>query len=86
MPSIPSKISELSKFDWPAHQRLVAERASQREHHVLSQVIEKFGTIRRFRRTSGHDVVFVESKYGGHDKIGLQGTVIDVIGAFFDLP
>lgn len=50
---------------------------------VLTQVIDGFGDISRFRRPSGQEVALAEVVRGGHNNVGLQDGVVDVIGNMF---
>lgn len=70
-------------MDWNAHNDAISKRRATRDAIVHTQIIDKFGEILRFRRPEGQEVVFVETMWGGHNLIGLQDSVVDIIGTLF---
>lgn len=83
VPTPPSGILELSSFDWTSHNEAQEKRRARRSELVHVQEVEEFGTVRRFATTHGYDFVFVETRWGSHDRVGLQETVMDIVDAVF---
>lgn len=71
-------------MDWDAHNSAISKRQSLRNQIVNTQAIDQFGQISQFKRPRGEDVVLVETLWGGHNQIGLQESVIDIIGTMFE--
>lgn len=87
-PTAPSGITEISSFDWKTFYLISKERHSVRESIVSTQEIDGVGKIQSFRRREGDEmsrVVFINTKSGAHDKVGLEEGVIDIIAKTFDL-
>ena len=70
-------------MDWNAHTDALSKRRDVHSALVHTQSIEGFGGVSRFKRPGGEDVVLVESNWGGHNLVGLQDSVVDVIGKMF---
>lgn len=88
LPALPYLPSDLKQFDWPAFERAKDDRLARKAALVATQEIPRFGSVHTFQKQGitgdFHPVTFVETQWGGHDRIGLQDTVIDIIGkAFF---
>jgi abhydrolase domain-containing protein 12 len=62
----------------------LAQRKEMREKLVTSVELRNFGTVHEFTE-GGRKVVYVQSLAGGHDYLGVQEGVQDVIGRTFGL-
>jgi abhydrolase domain-containing protein 12 len=62
----------------------LAQRKEMREKLVTSVELRNFGTVHEFTE-GGRKVVYVRSLAGGHDYLGVQEGVQDVIGRTFGL-
>jgi abhydrolase domain-containing protein 12 len=66
---------------WSEFREAEAQRRHVRESIVQVDEVEGFGRISRFKRKADEaQVVYVESKWGGHDQVGRLEGVIDVVG------
>jgi len=88
LPFLPYSPSEINEFDWPAFQRVKDDRLARKSALVSVQELPGFGSVHTLLRkdtTVGdyYPFVFIESRWGGHNKIGLQDTIIDIIGKTF---
>lgn len=66
---------------WEEFREAEARRRRVREDIVQVDEVQGFGKISRFKRSAiGAQVVYVESKWGGHDQVGRLEGVVDVVG------
>lgn len=83
----PTSLNEINSFDWEASKLALEDRRAQRDAIVSTRTIANFGTVTQFMRGSDwygpREVVHVEGMWGGHDRIGIQETVIDLIDSVF---
>ena len=74
----------MRNFDWASFKAANAERRAKRSSIIEKQEIPGFASVQRLKRLNGSgEVVFVEAEYGGHDRIGLQDSLIDLIDHIF---
>lgn len=85
LPALPSSLVEMTSADWSKHNEVLEKRRSRRAQIVATQEVENFGKITKFERESGSAVVFVETNWGGHNRIGIQESVMDVMQCEFRL-
>ncbi|TFY80383.1 hypothetical protein EWM64_g3633 [Hericium alpestre] len=65
---------------------VLEERAVTRSKLVERREIEQLGLVEVFaRNTTGDDVVFLKTQWGGHDRVGLLEGVQDLMGQLFNL-
>ncbi len=87
LPELPYSPAEMNEFDWPAFQRVKDDHLARKTALVSVQEVPGFGSVHRLHRSDAagefHQVVFIETRWGGHNRIGLQDTVIDVTGKIF---
>lgn len=88
LPQAPILPSEYQNFDWDAHRSAIQKRNERRNELLHTQNITGFGTVQSFARTlkegsESAEVVYVEALWGGHDRVGLQQTLIDILGSVF---
>ncbi|KAJ7465304.1 Alpha/Beta hydrolase protein [Mycena latifolia] len=81
-PSLPSNAVSLTEEEWSAFSVQLAKRKEARAEIVTSVELHNFGTVQDFTE-SGRKVVFVRTLAGGHDYLGVQEGVQDVIGRTF---
>ncbi|EJC98093.1 alpha/beta-hydrolase [Fomitiporia mediterranea MF3/22] len=80
LPALPESTSELQGFDWAGFEAAKKERQTSRDALVRKQEIPGFATVHRLHRPGEFgEVLFVEAEYGGHDRVGLQESLIDLI-------
>ena len=82
-PPVPMQTSLIQNFDFNAHRIAIERRNAKRTVVVHTQNITNYGTVSRFNTQAGSEVVYVESFWGGHDRVGLQQTLIDVLASTF---
>lgn len=89
-PSPPESAADVlaNDFDWDAFKNANEERQKKRSELVLDEPVEGFGTVFRLDRSweKNGDVMLVESRYGGHNGIGLQESLVDVMAEVFFKP
>ncbi|KAL5520101.1 hypothetical protein ACEPAG_1761 [Sanghuangporus baumii] len=79
-PSLPSSHSDMKTFDWIAFKTASDERLARKLALVDRQEIPGFAIVHRLNRTSDSgEVIFVEASYGGHNRIGTQDSLIDLL-------
>ncbi|KAJ7202827.1 Alpha/Beta hydrolase protein [Mycena pura] len=85
-PSLPTNAAALSQEEWSAFGEQLTKRKTARNELVTSVELRNFGTVHEFVDV-GHKrtVVFVQTLAGGHDYLGVQEGVQDVIGRTFGL-
>ncbi|KAJ6557219.1 Alpha/Beta hydrolase protein [Mycena vulgaris] len=81
-PALPENALSLSQEDWIAFNIQRAARKEARDELVTSVELHNFGTVHEFTE-AGRKVVFVQTLAGGHDYLGVQEGVQDVIGRTF---
>jgi len=81
-PELPANAASLSQEEWSTFMDQLAKRKEVREKIVTSVELRNFGIVHEFTE-SGRKVVFVQSLAGGHDYLGAQEGVQDVIGRTF---
>ncbi|CAK5270210.1 unnamed protein product [Mycena citricolor] len=82
MIALPPHLASLSQEQWSEFTSRAAERREAREALVSTTEIPKFGTLHKFndgKRTVTH----VQTLHGGHDYVGIQEGVSDIIGQTF---
>ncbi|KAI5122811.1 hypothetical protein M0805_000153 [Coniferiporia weirii] len=86
VPDLPDS-SELQTYNWTAYRNAKEARLSRKAELVQTRNISGFGSVHQLVRTGDTgDVMYVESLWGGHDRIGLQESLIDLIGTVFFPP
>ncbi|KAJ7163250.1 Alpha/Beta hydrolase protein [Mycena filopes] len=80
LPSLPS--NTLNKDDWAVFTEQFSIRKETRDGLVTTVELHNFGTLQEFTET-GRKVVYLKSLAGGHDHLGVQEGVQDVIGRTF---
>ncbi|KAL5501582.1 hypothetical protein ACEPAH_8842 [Sanghuangporus vaninii] len=84
VPSLPSSHSDMRTFDWTAFKTANDERLARKSALVNRQEIPGFAIVHRLNRTNNSgEVIFVEASYGGHERIGLQDSLIDFLYSTF---
>ncbi|KAJ6620741.1 Alpha/Beta hydrolase protein [Mycena sp. CBHHK59/15] len=81
-PSLPTNAISLSQAEWSAFTQQLAVRKEKRDGIVTTVALHHFGTVQEFTE-SGRKVVFVLTLAGGHDYLGVQEGLQDVIGRTF---
>ncbi|KAJ7718124.1 Alpha/Beta hydrolase protein [Mycena maculata] len=81
-PALPTNAASLTHEEWSEYNGLLAKRREAREEIVTTLELHNFGTVHEFTE-SGRKIVFVQSLAGGHDYLGVQEGVQDVIGRTF---
>ncbi|TDL22225.1 alpha/beta-hydrolase [Rickenella mellea] len=85
LPPLPTSPVDISQADWDEYQsKLLARRVGQAQL-VRKQKIDGFGEISTFDNSPGNAVVYVETLWGGHDRIGIQEGVMDLMARMFNL-
>ncbi|KAJ7505569.1 Alpha/Beta hydrolase protein, partial [Mycena galericulata] len=82
VPPLPTNAASLTQEEWATFTGQLARRKETREGLVSSVVLHNFGTVYEFT-DSERKVVFVQTLAGGHDYLGIQEGVQDVIGRTF---
>lgn len=76
----------ISPNQWSDFQATEIQRRRVREDIVQVDQVEGFGRISRFKRSgTGAQVVYIESKWGGHDQVGRLEGVVDIIGHVLEI-
>ncbi|KAJ7242868.1 Alpha/Beta hydrolase protein [Mycena haematopus] len=81
-PQLPVNAAALGHEEWSVFMDRLAKRKDLREKIVTTVELRNFGTVHEFME-SGRKVVFVHTLAGGHDYIGVQEGVHDIIGRTF---
>lgn len=82
--SVPQNGGTFSAEDW-AHFKIQSETRSVRRSDIVQRrELRNFGTIEEFE-AEGRKVVFVKTLAGGHDYLGVQEGVQDMIRTSFRL-
>ena len=80
----PTSPGEARGFDWSAFNAASKERQVVRSTLVTMREIPGFGTVHHLGRLNGSgEVTFVEGRYGAHDRIGLQESLMDLVENVF---
>ncbi|KIJ54815.1 hypothetical protein M422DRAFT_200744 [Sphaerobolus stellatus SS14] len=89
-PSLPPPTITIEEFKnplaltperWEEFRDTQAMRQRVREDIVHIEEIKDFGKVSQFKRSeTGSKVVFVETKWGGHDSVGRAEGVVDIMG------
>ncbi|KAJ3818297.1 Alpha/Beta hydrolase protein [Lentinula raphanica] len=82
---IPSDPVSTTKEDWSAFTAQITARKNRREAIVRTTHLPNFGIIEEFVDRGGEKVIFVKMLEGGHDYVGVQEGLQDVIGRKFGL-
>lgn len=82
--TVPSNPMSLSSEEWESFTTQQAARAMKRRDIITSKNIQHFGTMDEFV-AGGRKVVLLKTLAGGHDYLGVQEGVQDVIGKTFGL-
>ncbi|KAJ6584663.1 Alpha/Beta hydrolase protein [Mycena capillaripes] len=83
-PSLPENAALLTQEDWATFAEQRTKRKQKRDEIVTTVELSKFGTVHEFTE-SGRKVIFLQTLAGGHDDVGAQEGVQDVIGRTFGL-
>ena len=81
-PTAPTSPSELNKFDWAAFNDAAEARRVRRAAVVEKSSIDGFAKVQKLVRSKEKGVglvVYVEALYGGHDRLGLQESLLDYL-------
>ncbi|KAJ7134335.1 Alpha/Beta hydrolase protein [Mycena epipterygia] len=81
-PSLPEHATSLTQEEWSVFTAQLAKRKESREEIVTSVELHNFGTVQEFTEAE-RKVVFVQTLAGGHDYLGVQEGMQDVIGRTF---
>ncbi|KAF7296482.1 AB hydrolase-1 domain-containing protein [Mycena chlorophos] len=85
-PSLPPNAAMISHDEWSAFNTQLALRKSVRADVVTTVEMPHFGTLQEFDDVAhGRKVVYLQTLAGGHDYLGVQEGVQDVIGKMFGL-
>ncbi|KAL0066206.1 hypothetical protein AAF712_006831 [Marasmius tenuissimus] len=81
LPSVdlPPKAAALSKDEWSSFTNQITARNAKRDDIVTTTNFPYFGSVKEFSE-GGRDIVFVKTLEGGHDYIGVQEGLQDIIG------
>jgi abhydrolase domain-containing protein 12 len=79
---IPSNFLAMSKEDWEIVESQQKARQNKRNEILKSTTLANFGRIDEFSE-DGRKVVLVKTLAGGHDCLGLQEGLQDIIGRTF---
>ncbi|KAL5482707.1 hypothetical protein ACEPAI_9301 [Sanghuangporus weigelae] len=84
-PSLPNSHSDMRTLDWTAFKTANDERLARKSALVDRQEIPGFAIVHRLNRTNDSgEVIFVEASHGGHNRIGIQDSLLDLLHfAFF---
>ncbi|KAJ7126429.1 hypothetical protein C8R43DRAFT_897852, partial [Mycena crocata] len=82
-PALPPNAVSLGEAQWAAFVAQRTERLGARDRLVTSVEMRHFGTVHEFTEEAGRKVVFVQTLAGGHDYLGVQEGVQDVMGRMF---
>jgi len=89
LPVLPDITSMMAGASEEVAQRLATlgqERAALRSERVAVRDIARFGRAEVFARDAAHgDVVFLRTRWGGHDRVGLVEGVQDYMADIFRL-
>ncbi|KII86631.1 hypothetical protein PLICRDRAFT_113702 [Plicaturopsis crispa FD-325 SS-3] len=83
LPNVPKTASDWTAADWAYFQSVLSARAEQTKELVTEADVALFGTTAEFQRPAGGKVKLVKTLAGGHDHIGEQEGVQDIIRSFF---
>ena len=79
---IPSNALVMSKEDWQVVEAQQKARHNKRNEILKSKTLANFGRIDEFSE-DGRKVVLVKTLAGGHDYLGIQEGLQDIIGRIF---
>ncbi|KAF7357659.1 Abhydrolase domain-containing 12 [Mycena sanguinolenta] len=81
-PQLPANAAAFTQEEWSLFMDRVAKRKDLREGIVTTVELRNFGTVHEFTE-SGRKVTFVHTRAGGHDYLGIQEGLHDIIGRNF---
>ncbi|KAJ7695708.1 Alpha/Beta hydrolase protein [Mycena rosella] len=81
---LPSNAVSLTEEEWATFTAQAAKRKEARAEIVTTVALHNFGTVHEFTEPE-RKVIFVQTLAGGHDYLGVQEGVQDVIGRTFGL-
>ncbi|KAJ6466383.1 Alpha/Beta hydrolase protein [Mycena sanguinolenta] len=81
-PQLPANAAAFTQEEWSSFTDRIAKRKDLREEIVTTVELRNFGTVHEFTE-SGRKVTFVHTLAGGHDYLGIQEGVHDIIGRNF---
>lgn len=76
---LPTNPAALSKDEWASFTSQVSARKERREELVTQTKLANFGSVEEFA-DGNRDVMFVKLLAGGHDLVGVQEGLQDIIG------
>ena len=79
---IPFNVQAMSKEDWEIVEGQQKARRNKRNEFLKSTTLANFGRIDEFSE-DGRKVVLVKTLAGGHNYIGVQEGLQDIIGRTF---
>ena len=79
---IPSSVLTMSKEDWEIVEGQQKARQQKRNKILKSRTLANFGRVDEFSE-DGHKIVLVKTLAGGHDYLGIQEGLQDIIGRTF---
>jgi abhydrolase domain-containing protein 12 len=89
LPALPDITTLMAGASEEVAQRMATlgqERAAIRSERVAVRDIARFGRAELFARDTAHgDVVFLRTRWGGHDRVGLVEGVQDYMAEMFRL-
>ncbi|KAJ7644291.1 Alpha/Beta hydrolase protein [Roridomyces roridus] len=83
IPSLPTNPTSLTKEEWTEFSDGLAKYKEARQAIITSVELRNFGTIQEFTESNGRRVVYVQSLAGGHNYLGVQEGLHDIIGRTF---
>jgi len=79
---IPTDVLAMSKQDWEMVEGQQKARQQKRDEILKSTMLVNFGRVDEFSE-NGRKVVLVKTLEGGHDYLGVQEGLQDIIGRTF---
>ena len=81
---MPSNVLAMSKQDWEIVEGQQNARQKKRNEILKSTTLANFGRVDEFS-DNGHKIVLVKTLAGGHDYLGVQEGLQDIIGRTFGI-
>lgn len=69
--------------DWGVVTEQHSLRATKRASFVVGRDIPNFGRVEEFVEDTGRRITLVKTLAGGHDHLGVQEGLVDIIGKSF---
>lgn len=81
--TLPDNPFSATPEDWKVVADQQVLRNAKRKTIVESRSINNFGTVDEFTEDNGRKVTLVKTLAGGHDYLGVQEGLVDIIGKAF---